>query len=57
MDPFLWPLLWLEIRDNWYIGGTENLDVVLPLIRYVDFQSAYEKEYNLDKLKKAYRQK
>ena len=55
--PFLWPIIWIKVRDTGFYGKAENLDLLFPLIKYVDFLDLKSKRNNLKELKKAYKVK
>jgi hypothetical protein len=55
---FLWPLVWIRVRDPssvFSLKKTENLDLIFPLIKYVDFLDSGSKEDSLKKLYQAYK--
>ncbi|CAI2387752.1 unnamed protein product [Moneuplotes crassus] len=55
--PFLWPIIVIKVRDTGYFSGAENLELIFPLINYVNFLSPKNKSLNLNDLKIAYKQK
>lgn len=56
-DPFLWPILRIEIHDTTTFSGCESLEVKVPLIKYVNFISNKEKDKSIKMLQRAYKQK